>query len=511
MLGVLVVATLLASCSSSTTIPSPTSPSSPGTVNIPVGGLPGLPSTLTTTGIHVVHPSGGPPYLADSAGQAVLLRGVDTNGLVQYPADYQEEIPPTKKDLVEMSALGFDFLRLAVSWSRIEPSPGHFDTAYLAKVTQVVRWAREEGIAVLLDMHQDNWAADTYPGHEDDGAPPWATLDGSTPCTPEISTTACSLAAFASFWANRPVDGKPLQSWYLGALLALGRAGGAMNRHSNVAGIELMNEPWPAGPQPFETSSLYPFYNRMIDGLRSAGVVVPLWFEPSIVRDLTENAVAEAKRFSNYANLVYAVHIYTGVFSPPFTAPVPEKTALASFAAAAKEASIFGTPWVDDEFGANASPTWDGWIAQQLALQNRYGVGSGFWLWKQHRGTWYRWALVNSNGSLRHSTKRAQLLSIPHVDAVPGRLLATSASPSRLTVTVDGPGGKAVLWGGTVVKRGGPTLVAAGKPVVEVDGRIAHSQCRQVRYASAAVDLSGCQVTFHVPAGRQSITLSTGS
>lgn len=37
---------------------------------------------------------------------------------------------------------------------------------------------------------------------------------------------------------------------------------------------------------------------------------------------------------------------------------------------------------------------------------------------------------------------------------VPGQLLATSAGAESLSATIDGPGGTAVLWGGTVAEGG---------------------------------------------------------
>jgi hypothetical protein len=202
--------------------------------------------------------------------------------------------------------------------------------------------------------------------------------------------------------------------------------------------------------------------------------------------------------------------VYTGVFSPPYSAPVPEATAKESFTDAAKEAAIFGTPWVDDEFGANASAVWDGWITQQIGLQNAFTVGSGFWLWKQRKGPWYRWAVVNDNGSLRSSTKRAQIISMPHVDTVPGRLLATSAGTDALSATVSGPGGTATLWGGTVVLHGGATMARASLSSATIDGHRAASRCRRVHYESQDVDLTGCLVTVHVPAGQEVIDLRAG-
>lgn len=483
----------------------------PGTSSSRAGGerasLSGLERAIA--GSRVIHPVGRAPYLAGSTGHFVLLRGVDDNALVQYPSDYQEAPPIGRGDFAEMAALGFDFIRLPVSWSEIMPEPGVIDQAYLSRVREAVGLARQYGIGVLVDMHQDNYSVYTgAPRSESDGAPRWAVLDSGTPCTPDLTTTRCALAAFASFWANDRVDGKPIQQWYLDAAVAVAKAAGATEPSSDVVGVELMNEPWPAGPSPFEQRSLYPFYDRMISGLRAAGVRAPIWFEPSIVRDLTNDALPEAARFSADADLVYALHIYTGVFSPPFSPSVSDSALAQSYANAAAEAKVFGTPFVVDEFGSNATPAWNGWLDEQISLQNSYEVGSGFWLWKQRKGYWYDWATVRLDGSLRPSTSRAQILSEPHVDAVPGDLLATSASPESLEATVSGPGGTAYLWGGTVVLRGGPKVTRVTLAKVTVDGRPTRATCHTLAFEAPSVRLSGCLLEVHVPPGRHVLVAS---
>ncbi len=462
-------------------------------------------ASTTPLGVHVVHPGTSAPYLADASGRAVLLRGANENALVQYATNYPEAPTVAASDFSEMAALGFNFVRLPVSWSRIMPAPGVIDRSYLDRVAQVVSWARADGIGVLVDMHEDNYSLKTYPAHEADGAPSWAIEDDGTACTPEVSTTACSLAAFKNFWADVPVAGRPIQQWYLEAVTAVAQAAGATSATSNIVGVELMNEPWPSGASPFEPTSLYPFYGRMIAGLRSAGVTSPLWFEPSLVRNITDTAVNNAVRFSTDQNLVYAVHIYTGVFSAPFDPVASQPVMATSYANAAREAAIFDAPFVVDEYGSSATPEWNGWLTAQLANQNAYQVGSAFWLWKQRTGRWDNWAAVALHGALRPTTLRAQILSQPHVDSVPGVLVGTTASAERLTATTSGGGGTASIWGGTVVVRGGPTTTASTLRHVTVGGNAVRARCRTVTFTTARVVLSGCLLTFAVPPGTQAI------
>jgi endoglycosylceramidase len=86
-------------------------------------------------------------------------------------------------------------VRLIVHWSALEPQPGAFDAAYVARIHQAVDWARKHDLYVVLDMHQDAWGKFIAsppgvvcpPGFNPaigwDGAPQWATItDGMSTC-----------------------------------------------------------------------------------------------------------------------------------------------------------------------------------------------------------------------------------------------------------------------------------------------------------------------------------------
>jgi len=205
---------------------------------------------------------------------------------------------------------------------------------------------------------------------------------------------------------------------------------------------------------------------------------------------------------------VYTVHIYTGVFSPPFS-PVASIPALqTSYGNAATEAAVFGAPFVVDEYGSSATPEWNSWLTAQLAEQDTYAVGSSFWLWKQRPGRWDNWATVLLDGSLRSTTLRAQILSEPHVDAVPGPLLATTSTSDTLSLTTDGDGGNAVVWGGAVVTRGGPTTTRSTFRKVTIGGKSVPAACRTISFQTSTTRLSGCQLTFAIPAGHQVVVVT---
>lgn len=455
-----------------------------------------------------VERSEGRAFIADEHGRELLLRGINSNALVQYPDYFQQTVPLQEDDFREMAALGFNFLRLPISWSLLEPSPGEFSDGYLDQIESTVAAAEEVGMRVLVDMHQDRYNRNLRPGDEADGAPDWATLTDGKPCQANFLLSPCSEAAYDNFWNNTVVAGKPLQDHYLDALLAVSRR---LRDDNRLLGIELMNEPTfgTTLPPAFERTQLWPFESRMIDALRADGERRMIWFGPNLLRDVADVDTGGAERFSGDPNLVYAPHVYTGTFND---GGVPELEA--SYAAAEQEARAYGAAWVDGEWGGGSDPKAEMMREAKLDLQDTYRVGSGFWMWKQRPG-FYNWHTVEEDGSLRDDSIRAQQLSRPHVDWVAGEIVSTSYADfgeggPELSAEVSGRGGKAQLWSGTVVNYGGAT--ALERPLVRafVDGERVKPKRELVRYRGATTGLLGYRVRLRVPRGRHTIELRPG-
>jgi hypothetical protein len=448
--------------------------------------------------------SRGTHYIADGKGRQLLLRGINSNALVQYPDFFQQTVPLRRTDIKEMAALGFNFLRLPINWSLLEPEPGAYSRSYLRRIERIVRWAESEAMWVLVDFHQDRYNRNLRPGDEADGAPDWATLTDGQPCEEAFFTSPCSIAAYDNFWNNTVVAGEPLQTHYLAAMRKVSRA---LRDHPRLLGLELMNEPTfgSTGPPRFEREQLWPFYNRMIDGLRRDGERRMIWFGPNILRDVIDVDPGQPETFSDDGNLVYAPHIYTGVFNDGGLDRLR-----ASYAAAAQEAAAYGAPWVDAEWGTGADPAGEERLVANLDLQDEHLAGSGFWMWKQRPG-FYNWHTVEPNGALRPDSMRAQNLSRPHLDAAPGRILATRWDGRRLVSTVSGQGGTVRAWAGTVVRRGGETLIGRPRVRVRVDGKPVRSIRTKKRFANGGVALDGYRIRFAIPSGRHEIELLPGS
>ncbi len=441
--------------------------------------------------LHVAHPAGATAYLADSAGREVELRGVALVGMedIAYnasgdgpplypinPADYEGKCPATSPlgsqgpvceveaskpaaeqstasgsgdDFAEIRGLGMNVVRLVLDWSELEPTPGHYSAEYLDRVAQVVGWAHQQGISVILDMHEDQYSRYILPGSKGlpsgctpsggyDGAPEWAVFtDGEPSCAQygQSDLNPAVAAAFDNFWHNRRVAGPQgespgpgLQDHYVGALAALARR---FSTDPAVIGYEIMNEPLPGAHSTlpltnvvqFSDTELYSFYRRAIeaitgvrDGLKTCSENDPsgfvsngpppypatgapcaypdlgvhthqlIFFEPCAYRNLLDFSPQHIGRFSSYANLVFAPHVYTHAFTlDSFVGlPLAETTYPPSYTfgyqTAIGDARAMNAAILTTEFGDNSGS--DGQVVSgEIAAQDRTGIGGTLWAW----------------------------------------------------------------------------------------------------------------------------------
>jgi hypothetical protein len=310
-----------------------------GTGSVPtagsIGPLPFLHVVVLASGT-----TGGPggtdtAYLADPKGRQVLLHGVDVVGIQDnfyaggdgkaalYPYDpssyrgrcpsdssLEDEFPLCEvdasygpwvstaagsgNDVAQMRQLGFTVVRLAVSWSLLEPTPGTYSATYIDRIAQFVSWAGQQGIYVILDMHQDQCSRYVLPSKGqvlpagcarstgNNEAPAWAVLTDGKPACALLGQSAlnpASAAATQAFFENETVPapqgqspGRGLEDHYIGALASLARR---FSSDPTVVGYEIINEP-PLGSvsalplanlYTASSQQLYPFYARLIEAL----------------------------------------------------------------------------------------------------------------------------------------------------------------------------------------------------------------------------------------------------
>ncbi len=177
----------------------------------------------------------------DAEGRQVILHGaavIDKNKATHYLGNTSKDTFASLKDW------GFNCIRFGILWDGVEPEPGKFDEEYLKGVDQRIAWARENGIYVFLDMHQDLFSVKFS-----DGAPAWATLDEGKPHLAQNGvwsdayfTSLAVQTALDHFWQNAPApDGVGLQDHYARMWKHVAE------RYANepaVVGYDIMNEPF---------------------------------------------------------------------------------------------------------------------------------------------------------------------------------------------------------------------------------------------------------------------------
>ena len=186
--------------------------------------------------------------IVDSEGRDVLLRGANVNSLAEYwqgVPSIDATIPVTEADWDSMASRGFSVIRLLITWSRVEPTRGTIDQAYLDLVDEHVQAAAAHGIYSVIDMHQDAYTAflftddpasctgGTSPAKGWDGAPAWAVLsDGLSTClaTGERNSSPAVNRAWNNFYDD--VDGIRTQF-----AVDVGPGGRALRRPARGGGL----------------------------------------------------------------------------------------------------------------------------------------------------------------------------------------------------------------------------------------------------------------------------------
>ena len=380
------------------------------------------------------NPANGLPQVVDTRGREVLLKGVNVDGIVDYwDADASHPPPPSSLkppypndpaaysngrcppddprvegvmvcdfDFDQMRPLGYDAIRLNLSWSLLEPQPGKIDRQYIDRIAQIVGWARRAGIYVVLDMHQDAWSKYVYTRGDVcagdfqairgyDGAPLWASqhtmpacaLHGVRELDPAVAED------FQKFWADAPApDGVGLQEHYTNVLIALAQR---FRGDPTVAGYELMNEPQPgfnAAPEESDATELFPYWGKAVNAVvaKVKGFRQLFFVEPNVERNVTDQSEISApwSTYSSYRNVVYAPHIYTGVFTAD--QEVASRRFMPNdggYRSAISDAKALGLPLWVGEFGNNPQDD-DTILRTHYTLQDKYLLGGTLWLWKEN-------------------------------------------------------------------------------------------------------------------------------
>lgn len=372
-------------------------------------------------------------HIVDDSGRTVLLHGFNTSTLLE-PTVLRS--PLDEGDATMMERDGFDVVRLAVSWGRLEPTRGQWDSAYLDAIAAKVQLLNSHHIYVVIDMHFLDWSS-AFGGS---GAPAWAAVPGfpnlhwaplgdwQRHLSPAVN------AANTYFWLSPDWQADYMQTWQVLARRFRG--------YSGVAGYDLYNEPHaiPLPPIRFERDFMWPLYSRTIDAI---GAVDP-----------NHLFIVEGQLFGDFGttvvplqapNLVYSPHEYTGsLVSPTFDGnaqPLDDHVAQVSGEASQVPAALWIGEWGMSATQSKATT----WIDDALNAFDSAGAGWAWWQWREDSS----WGIRDTAGHT--DTAVLAHLARPYLAAAPPGVHASGGDGvhGALTVTVDAttPGGVVeVAW-----------------------------------------------------------------
>ena len=317
---------------------------------------------------------------------------------------------------------GFNLIRLGIFWDGVEPQPGVYDKAYLARVRDVVELAWSYGLHTMLDMHQDLFSIKW-----EDGAPLWATLDEGKP-HPEnftmwyhayLQSDAINCAA-DNFWKNAPAaDGRGLLDHYEAMWEMLAEY---FDPCEGLIGFEPMNEPFmgslaraafgeatvqtaarfadydPANPLAmsaeqaafymgivseklveFDRNTLMPFYRRMQKAVERTSKK-PLITGGNIYSSST--IPTGIGRLDDRGNQIFAPHGYDAVVDSDRYESFNKANVEALFADKRRSQKELGLPMIVGEWGAFPSKSFTNDLIRHMnGILEQYLWSSTYWQW----------------------------------------------------------------------------------------------------------------------------------
>jgi endoglycosylceramidase len=300
-----------------------------------------------------------------------------------------------------------------------------FDDGYLDEVAKRMDWAREAGLYVVLDMHQDVYG-EGFASGGGDGAPRW-TCDAShyADFVPNPSQWFLNdlsvdvVACYDHFWQTDALRQHYVSAWqHVAARLS--------GYDDVIVGFDPMNEPYWGSYVivAFENDLLEPFYEQVVAAVRAERPGWVAFLEPASSRNL---GIPTSLHAFPFADVMYAPHSYDrnaemGMgFDPANRAEV-----LQNGAALAGEAAMLGAGlWVGEYGGQTASPGITAYMDAEYAAFAAAAAGTTYWDYSKGGG----YSVIAADGS-----EKTELMAAL-VRPWPERVAGTPASYAYDTTT----------------------------------------------------------------------------
>jgi endoglycosylceramidase len=301
-------------------------------------------------------------HLVDTNDRTVILHGL--NEMNKQAPFEPSAIGFDERNIEFLQQNGFNVVRIGVFWTAIEPTPGHYNDAYLANIKQTIDLLAKHNIYTLIDFHQDGFSTKDGFGA---GEPTWAALGTGTTYNPGFPLSYYGGMKygghvigtrldndFTKFWQDTysKAENEGIQEAYIN-----------MVKHTvsffgdtpEIVGYEPMNEPfkgdgWQAckksatnpqgGCSVFESTQLNQFSTHVSQAIHSINPNTVVWFEPNVSFGLGDPTSIGA---INDVNTGFSFHDYDSL-----SIKTPIQHALS-------EQQIAHTPLFMTEFGAASS------------------------------------------------------------------------------------------------------------------------------------------------------------
>lgn len=263
--------------------------------------------------------------LRDGDGRMIILRGIN---YVNKDSKNKHLNLIGDKAFKDIKAWGYNSVRMGVNWHALEPSPGVYNQIYLADLDERIAYAKEYGIYVILDMHQDLWG-EKFGG----GAPLWATFDNDLPhVTGGIWSDAYFISpavqvSFDNFWNNHPVPGNMgVQDHFVASWAMLAER---YKDEKHVIGFDFFNEPFSGTMVEQALGGMFTviteFLNTKGEKQYQIEEVAAMWMDDK-GKDFILSSITDEEVFVNVLNSMQPVY---EVFEKEMLMPFYEKLAKA--------------------------------------------------------------------------------------------------------------------------------------------------------------------------------------
>ncbi|MFH2009920.1 MAG: cellulase family glycosylhydrolase [bacterium] len=299
----------------------------------------------------------------DGHGRQLLLRGVNVPTLDATEAEFRR-----------IADWGATVVRQLYFWADVEPVEGEIDHLFIERIADQVALAKEQGLLVLLDMHQHTFGVGFLWG-----MPYWACDESyyescDDPCDYfDVEVQAC----FEQFWRS-----EALTQQYIDHLVLLAER---FADEPAVIGFDVMNEPFCAHENMNGCGVvLGDFYARAAEAILAVAPHKLIFFEPNYMAYLGLPTEVTAP---TYPNAVYAPHYYLMSIHDGGDYDLNPEPILGALAMRQSEADAFGTPMFMGEFGGMAQVAgFDQFIEDHMHAFDHHLAGYAYWLYARGDG-----------------------------------------------------------------------------------------------------------------------------